>query len=59
MEKLKGLRCRECGYGYPLAPAYICEFCFGPLRVDYKYAVVKGRITRQRIAAGPPSIWRY
>ncbi len=59
MEKLKGLKCRECGRGYPSSPAHICEFCFGPLEVDYNYDALKGVITRASIAAGPPSIWRY
>ena len=59
MEKLKGLKCRECGRYYPLTPAHVCEFCFGPLEVDYDYEVLRGRVTRESIAAGPPSIWRY
>ncbi len=59
MEKLKGLKCRECGRRYPSSPAHICEFCFGPLEVDYDYQALKGVITRDSIAAGPPSIWRY
>jgi threonine synthase len=59
MEKFKGLKCRECGRGYPSSPAHICEFCFGPLEVDYNYDALKGVITRASIAAGPPSIWRY
>ncbi len=59
MQKLKGLKCRECGRGYPSSPAHICEFCFGPLEVDYDYDGLKGVITRASIAAGPPSIWRY
>ncbi|MGH7262826.1 MAG: threonine synthase [Candidatus Rokuibacteriota bacterium] len=59
MEKLKGLKCRECGRRYPSSPAHICEFCFGPLEVDYNYDALKGVITRASIAAGPPSIWRY
>jgi threonine synthase len=59
MKKLKGLKCRECGRGYPSSPVHICEFCFGPVEVDYDYEALKGVITRQSIAAGPPSIWRY
>lgn len=59
MTKLNGLKCRECGRKYPSSPAHICEFCFGPLEVDYDYAALKGAVTRASIAAGPPSIWRY
>ena len=59
METVKGLKCRECGRGYPVAPLHVCEFCFGPLEVDYHYEALRSRVTRERIAAGPPSIWRY
>jgi threonine synthase len=59
MEKVKGLKCRECGRDYPSAPAHVCEFCFGPLEVDYHYEALRGKVTRESISAGPPSIWRY
>src|SRR5512138_620299 len=59
MEKLNGLRCRECGRQFPAAPIHVCEFCFGPLEVDYRYEALRGRVTRASIEAGPPSMWRY
>ncbi len=59
MAKVKGLKCRECGRAYPAAPLHVCEFCFGPLEVDYDYADLKRSLTRKKIEAGPPSIWRY
>ena len=59
METLKGLKCRECGRAYPSAPVHVCEFCFGPLEVDYHYEALRGVVTRDSIAAGPPSMWRY
>ncbi len=59
MEKLKGLKCRECGRAYRAAPVHVCEFCFGPLEVDYHYDAIKQAVTRDSIAAGPSSMWRY
>jgi len=59
LDRLKGLKCRECGRGYPSSPSHVCEFCWGPLEVNYDYAVIRARISRARIEAGPPSIWRY
>ncbi|HLQ60419.1 MAG TPA: threonine synthase [Candidatus Acidoferrales bacterium] len=59
MPRPLGLRCRECGAEYELQPTHVCEACFGPLDVVYDYAQIRRRLTRQRIAAGPPSIWRY
>jgi threonine synthase len=56
---VKGLKCRECGRGYPSSPIHVCEFCFGPLEVDYDEAAIRARVSRARIEAGPPSIWRY
>ncbi|MCU0302362.1 MAG: threonine synthase [Candidatus Nanopelagicales bacterium] len=49
------LTCRACGEQYPLGAAYACIECFGPLEVGYQLATP----TREQIAAGPPSIWRY
>jgi threonine synthase len=59
MDRLKGLKCRECGRSYPSSPVHVCEFCFGPLEVDYDYEAIRARVTRARIEAGPKSIWRY
>lgn len=59
MDRLKGLKCRECGRGYPSSPSHVCEFCFGPLEVAYDYEVIRARISRASIEAGPKSIWRY
>jgi threonine synthase len=46
MEKLNGLRCRECGRQYPAAPIHVCEFCFGPLEVDYRYDALSSSALR-------------
>src|SRR5207248_4122002 len=54
-----GLRCRVCGEGYPLDPVHVCERCFGPLEVAYDDAALARDLTRERIAAGPPTLWRY
>ncbi len=37
----------------------MCDFCFGPLEVTYDYEAVAATMTRERVAAGPRSIWRY
>jgi threonine synthase len=54
-----GLLCRECGATYPSEARYSCDFCFGPLEVDYDLAAARGVLTRESIANGPNSIWRY
>jgi threonine synthase len=51
----RALSCRECGHEIPLAPEFACPECFGPLEVAYEFTDV----TRERIEAGPKSIWRY
>jgi threonine synthase len=37
----------------------VCDFCFGPLEVTYDYERVAATISRERIEAGPRTIWRY
>src|SRR4030088_308379 len=56
---LKRLRCRECGRLRDFEPAYVCEHCFGPLEVAYDLAAVRERVSRESIAKGPHTIWRY
>ena len=56
---VRGLHCRECGRGYAAEALHVCEFCFGPLEVDYDYDAISAAVSRQKIAAGPPTIWRY
>ncbi len=53
------LACRECGREFPLDPLHVCDFCFGPLEVAYDHDGIQSRISRERIEAGPRSIWRY
>jgi threonine synthase len=53
------LRCRECSREYPVEPLNVCEFCFGPLEVVYDYDAIKAVTSREKIEAGPHSMWRY
>ena len=54
------LRCRECGETYELGAKHVCEdVCFGPLEVAYDYDIIRQRVSRASIEAGPKSIWRY
>lgn len=59
MKYVKALRCRECGREYPVAPQHVCEFCFGPLEAAYDYEGIRAAISRESIASGPPTMWRY
>jgi threonine synthase len=56
---VEGLRCRECAHPYPAEALHVCEWCFGPLEVVYDYEAIRSVVSRQSIAAGPLSIWRY
>lgn len=53
------LKCRECGRHYPKEALHVCEFCFGPLEVDYDYDSIKSVLTRDRIESRPQTMWRY
>ena len=59
MPYVEGLRCRECAHPYPAEALHVCEWCFGPLEVVYDYEAIRGVVSRESIAAGPLSIWRY
>src|ERR1700690_2074838 len=53
------LRCNECGKSYGNQPLSACAECLAPLEVHYDLESVRGRFTRESVAAGPANIWRY
>lgn len=56
----KGLKCRECGHAYGAERAYhVCEFCFGPLEVEYDYTAIGKILSRKLIESRAPNMWRY
>ena len=59
MAKVKCLKCKECGREYPIEPIHVCEFCFGPLEIEYDYDYIKENISKEKIENGPASLWRY
>jgi len=42
-----------------LEPVNLCDFCFSPLEVVYDYKSMAKAVSRQRLASGPVSMWRY
>jgi threonine synthase len=59
MSFIRGLKCKECGAGYPVEPRMMCDACFGPVEVAYDYEAMKAAVSRESIEAGPRSLWRY
>jgi threonine synthase len=53
------LRCRICESEYPAVASGICLRCFGPLEPVYDWDAVGKSVSREQIAAGPRSLWRY
>ena len=53
------LHCRICESEHALEAVGTCQRCFGPLDPVYDWDEVERRFTREGIAAGPSSIWRY
>jgi threonine synthase len=53
------LRCRVCESEYPAVASGVCQRCFGPLEPVYDWDAVARTVSRERIAAGPRSLWRY
>ncbi len=59
MTNVLALRCRQCSAQYPESPQYVCDECFGPLEAVYDYDAIRAQVSREQIARGPRSIWRY
>jgi threonine synthase len=53
------LRCRQCGKTWGNQPRSICEDCFSPLEVSYDYDALQKTVSRDSIAHGQASMWRY
>ncbi|MGZ4340441.1 MAG: threonine synthase [Gaiellaceae bacterium] len=53
------LRCRICEAEYPAVASGSCVRCFGPLEPVYDWEAVARAVSREQIAAGPRSLWRY
>lgn len=53
------LRCRVCEAEHELGPTAVCPRDFGPLDPVYDWDELRRTVTRESIAAGPASIWRY
>jgi threonine synthase len=53
------LRCRNCGADTELEPVGTCTRCWGPLDPVYDLDELRPRLTRERIEADHPSLWRY
>jgi threonine synthase len=57
MGEVYALKCRECGKEYEPQFRYICEECFGPLDVQYKFL---SNINRETFSSRKEkSYWRY
>ena len=57
MGEVRALKCRECGMEYEPQFRYICEECFGPLDVQYKFL---SNINRETFSSRKEkSYWRY
>jgi len=37
----------------------LCDFCLSPLEVSYDYKAMAKAVSREKLAAGPLSMWRY
>ena len=59
MSLVLGLKCKECGREYPKEATYVCEFCFGPLEVQYDYERIATQLSRDLIMSRPRNLWRY
>lgn len=59
MSFVTGMKCRECAKDYDVGAYNVCEYCFGPLEIQYDYDAIAKTLTREKIQARPPNLWRY
>jgi len=59
MNFLKGLKCRECAAPYDHSPVHVCEYCFGPLEVDYDYEAIAKVFNKELVTSRAFNMWRY
>jgi threonine synthase len=55
----QALICRVCEAVHDLEGIGVCRDCFGPLDPVYDRERQRALVSRERIAAGPRSLWRY
>jgi threonine synthase len=53
------LVCTHCGAEHPLDARLNCDTCLGPVEPAYDYAAIARALTREKIEAGPRTLWRY
>jgi threonine synthase len=53
------LRCRNCAFDHPLEQLAVCSKCLAPLEPTYDWDELARNVSRESIAGGPPSLWRY
>jgi len=58
-QRIRGLQCRECGQLYAAEARHVCDLCFGPVEVAYDYDLLSRTVSRESIASGPDTLWRY
>jgi threonine synthase len=59
MSFVKCLKCKECSATIDEQAVNVCEFCFGPLEVEYDFAAIYKSVSRSQIQNGPNTMWRY
>ena len=59
MSFLTGLQCSLCNAPFAAEALYVCDKCLGPLEATYDRDALRRAVSRERIAARPPGLWRY
>src|SRR3954447_9057071 len=53
------LVCKGCSAEYPLDARFACDRCFGPLEAAYDREAIAAAISRESVAQGPHTLWRW
>jgi threonine synthase len=56
-EHVVGLKCRDCGKEFEIAPLYVCDECFGALDIIYDFEKIS--FSKSDLKSRENTLWRY
>ena len=59
MKSLCRIKCVKCKTEYAQGAPCSCPRCGGPIEIDYDYEVISKTISKQKLMAREPGVWKY
>ena len=59
MKSIYRIRCSRCKTEYTQCSPCSCPKCGGSIEIDYDYEAISKTVSKQRVAAREPGVWKY